>query len=499
MKHTKSFLALILAAVMLFSLTGFASAADEAKQTCPLIYIPGFTSSDIYDDITDESTLVSFPGTDDILELVKDSVVPALLSYVLNRDAEKFAVKVTGGINKMFAYWFNDTTGKAKEGSGILPHSFDEVSSGSRLTFTYDWRGDPLEIAESLNTYIETVCELSGSEKVALGCHSLGSTVALTYLTVYGNSRVSAIVFDSPASNGVALIGNVLTGKVNIDAESVGYFLKNTLGENEYQRLISGVVDILQSAGLFDLVCLVADELIEALAPTVYRETVAPLVGCWLTIWSMLPDSDVEEAKKFIFDESMKDVDTSAIEAKIDCYNNTVRYKRTETLRSFNEVGNFAILSRYTGTTIPLTGSSKHMGDLIIETSAASFGATTAELGDYFSDEYLKSKDEAYISPDRTVDASTCLFPEQTWFIKNSGHFETGGVTEIYYDMFLFAEEELTCDTAEIGRFTIRNSEYELVKDTTEPYKEEKLTALKSIYNLASAVWDFVMNLLKKI
>jgi len=495
----KKTIAFFLAILVIFSAVSIAFAAEEAEQTCPLIYIPGFSSSDVYADVTDESTLISFPGTDSILGLVKNTLLPALFSYSIDRDTEKFALKVTDGINGMFNYWFNDITGEVKKGSGVIPPVFDDVTADSKITFSYDWRGDPVEIAKSLNEYIETVCEVSGSDKVALGCHSLGSTVALTYLTVYGNSRISAIVFDSPASNGVALIGNVLTGKVNIDANSIGYFLKNMLGENEYERLVSGVVDILENAGVFELFALVADELIEQLAPIVYEETVAPLVGCWLTIWSMLPDSQVEEAKSFIFDEILKDTDTSVIESKIDRYNSTVRAKRTETLEKFNDVGNFAIISRYTGKTIPLIGSSQMMGDLIIDTSASSFGATTAELGDFFSDEYIQSKDVAYISPDRTVDASTCLFPEQTWFIKDSGHFETEGFTKDYYDMFLFSKEELTCDTAEIGRFSIRDKETDkLVKDTTLPEKAEKPSALKSVYNLISALLEYVVSLLRK-
>ncbi len=498
MKKAKGFISIFLVVLVLFSSVTMAFAVKETEQTCPLIFIPGFSSSAIYADVNDESTLVSFPGTDSILTLVKETILPALLTYSVDKDLDNFAHKVTEGINKMFRYWFNESTGETKKGSGVIEPVLTDVSTDSRLIFGYDWRSDPLIIAESLNSYIETVCKLSGSEKVVLGCHSLGSTVALAYLTRYGNDRISGIVFDSPACNGVALIGNVLTGKVNLDAASIGYFLKNLLGQSEYERLVSSVIDIFEVAGAFELFSLLADVLIERLAPIVYKDTVAPLVGCWLTIWSMLPDSDIEEAKSFIFDEIMKDTDTSVIEGKIDLYNSTVRAKRTETLQKFNDVGYFAILSRYANETIPLTGSAQNMGDLIIETASTSFGATTANLGDFFSDEYIEGKDMTLISPDRTVDASTCLFPEQTWFIKNSGHFETGELTEKYYDMFLFAEEELTCDTAEIGRFTICDkTEFTLEKDTTSPKRLEKPSALKSIYNLISALLETIKTLIK--
>ena len=496
----KKILSLLLAIIMVFTCISVALATDGTKQTCPLIYIPGFTSSDIYTDVTDKSTYAGFPGTDDIIAVVTDTILPALVKYAIDKDTDKLTDTVTKRINKIFDGWFNDITGDAKPGSGIIPEELTDVTAKSELVFRYDWRADPMVIADELNAYIEKVCKLSGCDKIALGCHSLGSTIALAYLTKYGNSRVSGMVFDSPACNGVALIGNVLTGKVNLDADGIAYYLKTYLGESEYNRLISSLIDIFKSAGLLDLFSLFADMVIAELAPGIYRGTVIPLVACWPTIWSMLPDDKVDDAKAFVFDEIMKDQDMTALEKKIDSYNKTVRANRVKTLKAYNAVGNFAILSRYSDQTIPLRGSADLIGDTIIETKSTSFGATTAPIGDYFSDDYLKSKNSAYISPDKTVDASTCLFPEQTWFIKDSGHFETGGVTELYYPMFLFAKEELTCDTAELSRFTYRDeATYTLVEDTTTPEKFESTSLIKSAYDFIGALIEVVVNLFDKI
>lgn len=499
MKPLKKLLSLCLALLIIFTLTVPALSADEKIQTCPLIFIHGFTASDVYADTDDKNTLISIPSVDEILSAAADTLLPALAVYCIDRDADKLAHKATVRINEMFAGWFNEKTGEAKKGSGIIPEALTDVTSESRLIFSYDWRGDPLAIADSLNSYIEKVCELSGSDKVALGCHSLGSTIALAYLTKYGNNRISGIVYDSPAVNGVALIGNVLTGKVNLDGEAIGSFLKASLGETEYKKLVSGLIDIFESAGLIDLIIPLTDDIIEALAPVIYRETVAPLVGGWLTIWSMLPDSQVDEAKSFIFGEILKGEDYSILQEKIDSYTRLVRENKEKTLRDFNNVGNLAIISRYDTKTIPLRGSSDLLSDMIIETSATSFGATTAPIGDFFSDEYLKGKDMKYISPDRTVDASTCLFPEQTWFIKDSGHFDTDGLTVNYYDMFLFSEEELTCDTAEIGRFLSVDAEtYTLVEDTSSPEKTEKTTLIKSFYSFIIALYETLSALIVK-
>ena len=493
MKNAKKIISFCLVVLMLFSVTSVAFAKDEVEQTCPLIYVPGFSSSPVYTDVNDESTLISFPGVEDILAAVADTILPALAVYAVDRDADKLAHSASVRINELFTSWFNEKTGETKKGSGIIEEELTDVDKTSKLTFAYDWRSDPMLIADSLNDYIEKVCALSGSDKVALGCHSLGSTVALAYLTKYGNDRITGIVFDSPACNGVKLIGNIFTGKVNVDGEGLAYFIKTYLGENEYKALIEGLIDIVETAGCLELLTLLADDVIEALAPVIYKETIIPLVGCWLPLWAMLPDEDVESAKAYFFDELLKDEDYSILQSKIDNYTNTVRANRTKTLKSFDEVGNFAIISRYNNQTIPLRGYSDFVGDLIIETHATSLGATTAPLGDYFCDDYLEGKDMAYISPDRTVDASTCLFPEKTWFIKNTGHFETGGLTVDYYDMFLYAEKELTCDTAELGRFSyLDRSTYTIVEDTTTPEKIEKPAVLKFIA-------DFIKELIQKL
>lgn len=496
----KKLLSFCLALIMIFSLSSVSFAVDEVKQTCPMIFIPGFSSSDIYSDITDSDTLITFPDVDTILTAVGDTLVPYLALYLADRNADRLTAKVTERINEMFAPWFNELTGEAPEGSGIIPKKLTYSSPSSEHTFSYDWRGDPVKIADELSEYIEDVCELSGCEKVTLAGHSLGSAIALSYLAKYGNDRVSAMVFDSPACNGVELIGNVFTGRVNLDADGLAYFIKTYLGESEYERLVKGFVDILKKAGLFDAFNLLADEVIKELAPGIYKGTIAPLLGCWPTMWSMLPDDTVDEAKAYIIDELLKDKDTTLLEKKIDDYNKNVRAKRTETLQNFNDVSNFAILSRYSNQTIPLRASASHIGDLIIETSSTSFGATTAPMGDYFSDSYLKDKNADFISPDKTVDASTCLFPENTWFIKNSGHFETDGLTSRYYGMFLYAEKELTTESGELSRFLYKDEiTYTLVEDTTTPQKREEPDIIEVVYNFAKALVESLVALVRSI
>ena len=58
-------------------------------------------------------------------------------------------------------------------------------------------------------------------------------------------------------------------------------------------------------------------------------------------------------------------------------------------------------------------------------TNQLSYGATCADHGKVLEQSYIDSMSEEalkYLSPDKKIDASTCLFPETTWFMKNNLH-----------------------------------------------------------------------------
>lgn len=499
MKLSKKILSLCLSLLMLFSVTATAFAA-ETKRDCPVIHVPGFYSSNVYGDVNDPDTLLELPSADVIIDFVKEVFAPALVAFCIDRDTDKLATTVCEKINEdLFPHWFNESTGDAKEGAGII---FDAepkgVTAQSKLTFRYDWRGDLVDIADDLAAYIDYVTAESGCDKVALSAHSFGSNLITAYFAKYGNSKVSAVIFDSPACDGVAVVGNLLTGKVTLDSEFLGYFLKGALGEAEYSRLVSSVFDIFELADIPGLATAFLDEIIETLAPAVYEETIAPLFGYWPAMWAMVPDRQIDEAMEYIFDGVLKDEDLSVLKAKVTEYNSLVRVNTESLLKDFDSVGKFAVLSRYGSPAFPLTDASDLMGDTVIETKASSLGATTAPIGTYFTEEETAGIDAKYISPDRTVNASTCLFPEQTWFIKDSGHFETE-LTSPYYDFFLFADKELTCDDTDFGRFcTFDGETNKLVKDTSEPQETEKTTALGRLFNFLSALFEQFMALIKR-
>ena len=232
------------------------------------------------------------------------------------------------------------------------------------------------------------------------------------------------------------------------------------------------------------------NDILDKIAPTLYKDTLIPLCGRWLTIWAMCPDERIDEGMGSVFNGYCKDEDLSALKNKIVDFNNKVRKYKKDTLLEFDKESRIAVISRYGFSSLPITPSYDLMTDTVIETASTSFGATTATIGKCFDEDYLDGKDPAYISPDKTVDASTCLFPEKTWFIKNSKHAETS-VTKALYNSFLFCEEEATVESHQLSRFSYYDAQADaIVEDTTSPEPIEKLSPLQVLFNFLKALFN---------
>lgn len=497
----KKILSLILSLLLIFPLCVPAFAAAEVNQQCPTIYVPGFAGSKIYEDKNDPSTKLEFPEADVLLESVKKDILPSLLTYIATDNAKPFAYELCELVNNVFGGYFNSPDGTAKGNSGTYLSYPASVSKTSRLTFSYDWRQDPFTIAAELNNFIDYILEKSGAEKVAIHCHSLGSVICTTYLKVYGGDKVMGLILDSPALEGITYIGELLCGNPEFAGDSLARGIKDLMGENKYNELISGTIDMLELAGITDNVGKFLDELVEKAAPILYKETLVPLFGYWPATWAMSPDKYIDEAMEHVFTNYCAGEEYDALKAKIVKYNTDVRPYKKDTLLNFDVNGKLAVISRYGYGALPVSPSWDVLTDTVVDTHSASLGATTAPVDTAFSDRYLENKDMSLISPDRTVDASTCLFPEKTWFIKNLTHDKTGDTKPLHFEL-LFGEEEATVENFRLPRFLIYDAETDsIIEDTTvfeEPYRESfGESAFRKVINFFTALLNFLTDLFK--
>ena len=442
-------------AVVIVPILGTFSYARETgyEMDCPNIYIHGFMGTDLYvDPENPDLGKVWPPATDDILAAVK-AILPDLGKLILTHDWQAFSDAAMPYVYDLMSPAFLKPDATVADNSGpkrkIPPAS--SINSKSKLDFSYDWRLDPIEVADELNEFIGYVIESSGCDKVTIECHSFGGVIANTYATLYGNEKIKSICYNTTAIYGETYTGELLTGQIRVSTDSLTEYLKMAVDKNEYRELIKGIFDLLDAAGLTDAVVALGNKLIENLAVDASREVLAPMFGGWPSIWAMTEDDDIDAAMDYVFNTVYKDsdVDRSALIAKIEDYNTRIRPYKEQTLRAMNENAGVYVIARYGYSGLFLTPSWTSVTDGVVDTKNSSFGATVAPYGETLSEDYLAKADAKYISPDKTVDASTCLFPDQTWIIRRYPHADNcRAVTEMVFNL-LYSEEQATVDTFE--------------------------------------------------
>ncbi len=488
----KKIIALILAIVMVLGSTPVLLAGAAEKNvsysiTCPYIDVTGLMGCVVYDNPNSPDGKDVMPSSETALNFVRDCI-PDIMRFAVTGDWQTFGDKIIPGLVEMFKPAFLGKNGEASDGSGIrfsYPPK-NSIRSNSRLKFNYDWRTDPIACAAQLNDFINYVCEASGCDKVSLSAHSCGGIVVLAYLTIYGDSKINGVVMNSTAVYGETYTGELLTNQLVINSDSLTSFLAYIFrGETEYEELINEILAMLNKAGLLDIVEVLGDGIVENLSDRLVEEFLIPLFACWPSIWAMCPDEYIDEAMDSVFDKALAEdkEDYAKLIEKIENYNETVRKHREETLIKTKNDVRFGVFARYGYCSIPVTPSWRLMSDGVIDTKYASFGATVSNFDKTLTAKQIAASEDKYISPDKQIDASTCLFPEQTWFIKYMKHAMPVKYLNDLEKAILYAPEKVTVDTyEEYPRYLIMDVETMTV--TPQLAAEEKPSAPEKYTNI---------------
>ena len=212
----------------------------------------------------------------------------------------------------------------------------------------------------------------------------------------------------------------------------------------------------------------------------------------------MTPDEKIEPAMDYVFNDIYKDspIDRSGLIAKIDRYNSTIRPYKQEVLQTAAKNMNLYVISRYGYPLVPITPSYDTLSDGVIDTARSSFGAVTAKLNEMLSDEYIASRDPGYVSPDRTVDASTCLFPDRTWLIGGFKHSDTNASFENMIDTLLYHDGQATVDTyGEYPRFM----RYDAADNSVKPDgQQSEVGLLVKLYRIIVEIFKLIKSIFTK-
>jgi pimeloyl-ACP methyl ester carboxylesterase len=310
--------------------------------------------------------------------------------------------------------------------------------------FFYDWRVDPMEVARQLNDFIEYVCTVTGHDKVNLIAYSMGSIVTMAYIQQFGYGRIAGLVLSAAALNGVTVAGEPFSGNIKMDTTGVVRYIDSLLSDDGQGALIKALAKVLAKAGVAGLGVDAVNYAIGKIKDRVYSEALTPLFATSPGMWSLIPDEYYIAAKKLLLSDTVK---YSELIKKIDNYHYNVQAHNQEFINGAIARGiNFGIISKYGLQGFPIGNSVNNSTDTVVDAKYSSYGATFADLGKTLGANYVQAVNDGHnhISPDNQVDASTCKYPETTWFVKDFIHMHTSDQYDALVNYILFSNKHVT-------------------------------------------------------
>jgi len=302
------------------------------------------------------------------------------------------------------------------QGKSVLPITKTWVidhdhKDAPEFEFLYDYRLDAFEIAGQLNEFIETLCEETGHGTIALTGMSQGTSIVTTYVAEYGTDRLETLILINGSYQGAVLLGELLTNRWALSVPALINFIESLLPSSP---VVSALFNLWRALPLTNLRTPASGAVAGPLCKIIYNWAITRLLGQMPAIWTFLPKEYYADARKLLDGNPKYEL----LRTRADKYYNEVQTQVPRLLNEAKAAGiKVAVIASYGKAPIPLLDNSYYQGDLIIDTSNESGGATTAPIG-----QVLPPSDSPYRSPDGIIDAATCNLPDQTWFIKYNGH-----------------------------------------------------------------------------
>lgn len=410
-----------------------------------------------------------------------------------------------------------------------------KVGANNCYCFTYDFREAPLDHAAELNSFIKSVKSKTGASKVRIVAAGYGGIVTDCYLYKYENEAakdVSAINFFTSLIAGSSLVGDIMKGNLAYTLEDYnssemdsfldiyGSLTGNARG-SAFIRYMNDLPTTLKSS-LANYLAIYSKN-----SPSSYT-TIAATFAMWLTnnilnqeniwtntgldynlyishtqtsmyndylkdllkydpgFWAMVPDDDYKEARNFMFDDEVID---ATLEKKLDQYYDCQTAVQ-DTLGTAKSNGiNITLLAGYDLQSLPIAASIGEQSDDLVSTKYASLGCTDTQLNDYWLRTTAQCQDKTHDHIDRNdwIDASTCMFPENTWFVKDLPHLGVGDSTMADVVCYLISDGQKTVwDSAMYPQFMY----YSSVSGKVTPYGNSSQSQNANGYKLGDVDLD---------
>lgn len=444
----------------------FAESEEDVKnldKDIPVVSVPGFGET-IYKglDTEDESDDVSLFGPDiRILLPALFKYIPGFLWGVITKNFDLVDNTLGPFVLDVFSDLGCNPDGTVKEGTGGKYSNEVEAKSeygySNRYSFSFDWRKDMHTLAGELNEFIEEVKDVTGSDEIAIVAFSQGNCIVSTYLYEYYYTEtdpskrddIEAVIFMCGAMNGVGSCEDPISGNISIDSISLLRFLKASLEGNFVLQGLYYMVEMLYAVGLMDWLVGIVNEYLESRLDSAVDPYLINTFGALPGFYAMMSPEKYAEAEEFIFGTPEKQEKYAGMLEKNRYYHNEVQANLTNIIDSLMAEGkNVAIVAEWGYPIAPATSDNDRMTDFSICTSQESFGATCSDVDGILGLDYKQAEvcecGGNHVSADLQIDASTCAYPDITWFGKNLKHDSGTRFWGDLFDLIIYSDEQIT-------------------------------------------------------
>lgn len=413
--------------------------ADYEGADIPVIHISGYGGLIVHNNEDGvKETVYPLQIPDGYIEEKAKEILPVFAKAFFTQEWSEFCEVLVDIFVPIFEPMALDKNGEASDGSradwtwsrATLKNKKDKNGKYqvTDYKFHYDWRLDPMVIADSLHQYIEDVLYVTGEKEVALYGRCLGSNIVAAYMQKYKGEHIKEVIHYASAAYGATQCSKAFTGELYLHADGIERFMYDLdLGlEEYYSELIQSLVSLLNKNYGLDIACWAVNNVVKDIYIDIFPEVMRAGFGTFPSYWSMVSVEDYDRAMETVFYGVDKNEYTGLIE-KVEYYHDNVRLKFEDIFSEQTENGiEFSNIVKYGIQTVPVTKNSDELSDRTVTVRESSFGATVIPIGETFDQEYIDNATakgtDKYISPDNIIDASTCISPDTTWFIKNLVH-----------------------------------------------------------------------------
>ena len=510
----KKIISVALAVLMLLPVLNLSvSAAVCTCDEIPIIYVKGRSS--IYEDKSDPNS-IDLPYVEDgYIEAKVKEILPVFAKAYLSDNYDEYCRVLTAAFSEVYSNFSPDENGNMPGNSGVRwswsESSLRDVHRGAvyeggaecheyiyRYMFEYDCRRAPVDIADDLNEYIEAVKRVTGHDKVNIVSRCLGTCVATAYVAEYGWEDIETFVMYNPTVNGTFVTNSLFSENISLDADALDYFANQQLGDETLMKFIKSTVSLANKTYGLNITSAVLNTVVEKVARLAAPDIMKVSYGTMGGYWAMVADEYYAAAREFVF--SGEEEKYAVLLAKFDEYNENVGSKLEEIYTAMAADGvNMKIVAKYGYQLYPLNENAYEQSDMIITLAEQTFGATCAPFGEKLSAEYIeKAQSEgrgAYISADKCVDASTALFPDTTWIIKDMKHNCFPHNTDVLLMKLFENHGSMTvADNPDYPQYLVYSGE-ENNGDTLLPMTEENTGSETEHPSIFRLIIDFFKNL----